>query len=194
MAVVAFLEKYEVIISLVSGLVLAVTGYLFGKWDTQKKSRLELGDRDYKKSAETHDRNVQSAREYVDSLREILYVMGNLVTYFLHTPIKTIKKGRKIKEFETQLIELLSRAVKQGLSIENLDDSLVLTLCHEFKDEIYPEIDYLTDTGEDIIHGKQVEIDTKRLDESHNKYNRGEEIITEIIARLDALAQKATKK
>jgi lysyl-tRNA synthetase class I len=74
MDLAAIYEKYQVIINLASGLVIAVAGYFFGKWDSERKRKWELTDRQFKEayaSLNAYRSLVEVIEKYEESVTEL---------------------------------------------------------------------------------------------------------------------------
>src|SRR6266508_265636 len=130
MDLAAIYEKYQVIINLVSGLVLAGAGYLFGKWDSERKRKWELDDREYKRRSEIYDMRIQEAREYVDRLSTYPEILGQF-TSILKESITKSEVEREFEVYRDVFLSFLPKMLElstKGASIEILNDGEIKNL------------------------------------------------------------------
>src|SRR5687767_5512643 len=96
-----FFKEYQGVITVVSGLLIAILGYLFGKWNSERMRKWEL-----------RDKRIKEAQVYLDTYRSIVERIENLET----AQMEVIKDYDKLYEglSEDQIIEKIKKRISVG--------------------------------------------------------------------------------
>jgi hypothetical protein len=208
MDLAAIYEKYQVIINLASGLVIAVAGYFFGKWDSERKRKWELTDRQFKEayaSLNAYRSLVEVIEKYEDSVTELFNNVDQSYKGLSDEESRERIKNRvdRVADFilgYSQAPKLLWDALEMNTSIVVLHDkklsrlndklhSLIVsevTNIHNFDKKLEEVGSYKISDFNEFIHD-EVKTELNRIQDYSTEAHS---LIRNMKLRLDELAKK----
>ncbi len=158
----------------------------------ERKRKDELDDRAFNRRAAIHDKRIQEAREYADTLHDLFHSTGKLITILLSIGEITSSDIADIQELANHLADLRDKIRKQFLHIRVFDDTELESLHDRIFSVSNKYNDYLRQTTDTILRGGRSKIDMEKLEEVEFYYTIGEADIMNLKFKLDELA-KAVK-
>jgi hypothetical protein len=210
MDLAAIYEKYQVIINLASGLVIAIAGYFFGKWDSERKRKWELTDRQFKEayaSLTAYRGLVEVIEKYEDSVTELFNNMEQSYKGLSDEERREKIKNRVESEADNilgygQAPKLLRDSLEMNTSMVVLNDKKLLKLLMELHSLIGSEVtnihnfdkkleqlgSYKISDFDEFIHD---DVPTE-LDRIMEYSTKAHSLIRNMKLRLDELAKKVS--
>jgi len=128
MDLATFFKDYPALVAATSALLIAILGFLFNRWNSTHNKNLEIEKKEYDRRAAIHDMRIQEAREYADTLFDLLYLQRQLVIKLMNSNGITNKGRELILETGKQVSVLWGKSNKQVLSIKILNDDELASL------------------------------------------------------------------
>jgi len=151
-----FFKDYPAVITVVSGVVLAILGYIVGRWNT-------VENRQFSRRAAIHDMRIRESREYVDKWNNLIFIINDINSKVLMaTSIKDISQVLD-QESSIQLDLLLKDVQKQMDILHILNDEELLVWHNKFVPNLLPLIRYLHESINSNNQNNDFVIDKDKL-------------------------------
>jgi len=182
------LKEYPALVAAFSALVLAVLGYLFNRLNSIHNKNLEIEKKEYDRRAAIYNKQIQEAREYVDTLFDLLYLQWQLINILMNSSSITNKGREMLLEESKQVSVLWGKANKQVLSIKILNDDELASLHTKIVENAFRDVDYIVTVTGGVLDGSYKSFDKERLKRLADVFGDGKLMIADMKIRLDKLA------
>jgi hypothetical protein len=181
-----FFQDYAVVITAVSGLILAILGYIFGRWDAIQKRKWALEDREYNQRLERKEKRIAEAQAYVDTQHNATQKLAKfelgLIRFGKEIPANLREDFAKIP----QLTEFTSKRVTSllvfgDLSLAELDREITTLFNMEYTNAV--------ELFENTLRAKPVDrkVAETRVEEFYRKITA---LFVKVQSRLEEVAEK----
>jgi len=188
MDLATILKEYPALVAAFSALLLAVLGYLFNRLNSIHNKNLEIEKKEYDRRVAIYNKQIQEAREYVDTLFDLLYLQRQLVNKLMNS-YEIASSGREvILETSKQVSTLWGKVNKQVMSIKILNDNDLATLQAKIVENAGKDVNYLVTVTGGVLDGSYKNFDKERLKRLAEVFRDGELMIADMKIRLDKLA------
>jgi hypothetical protein len=172
-----FFKEYQGIIAVVSGLVLAILGYVVGRWNT-------VENRAFTRRAVIRDMRIKEARDYIDAMLETVQRMVAYENRLVEFPDDA---GDEEKAYG-EVVKLLNAVKKNKISIFILNDWGLTHMLGDLGSLIEQELKHIPNKLKSR-DGYSIVEELIRVEEFDNGATV---LIAAMQARLDELAQKTS--
>ncbi|HXQ34234.1 MAG TPA: hypothetical protein VN843_09490 [Anaerolineales bacterium] len=201
-----FFKDYPAVIPAVSALLVAILGFVFNRWNDNRKRNFEIESRQFSKRAEVHDLRIKEVREVLDKWSSFMQYTEDFTKIL--TQEKSLKEIiRKSAIFEEEFKGVLSmrhETIIKEPSIDILNDKELSDLRIELSQKLQLPLQTLVamvDNLEATVEAKKFDTEKNNvggmkditrnvdLDASGKDFREAKMIITKMKIRLDELAK-----
>ncbi len=179
---VTFFKDYPLVIPAVSALLVAILGFIFARWNSDRNRKLE-------RRAAIYDMRIKEAREYLEMWKRLIQSIRQIYLVFTDKP--NLIKG-SMESFERRyanLPSLVTETIHKKMSLDILNDSELKFLQQKFFLVIDSRIETVIKVFDKLLVDKTYDMKDVNIELLKIPYEV-DELITKMQARLDKLAEK----